>query len=187
MTGPAAIVIGTLVIAAISTAGDFIWATWIPRHRWEYGMTHGTLLFLAIGLFLGTLARRPAAGALAGAIIGAAAAGSFYLVAPVLGLASMFVVWMGVWVALAVLHWRLNPALLGPSEAAARGVAAALASGAAFYAVSGIWMPFRPSGWDYAWHLAAWSVAFFPGFLALVAGTLQRQPMPTPGATAGIR
>ena len=31
-----------------------------------------------------------------------------------------------------------------------RGVVAALASGAAFYAVSGMWFPFNPAGWDYA-------------------------------------
>lgn len=178
MTGAAATLVGAVLIAALSTMGDFIWATWIPRHRWEYGLTHGTLLFLAIGLFLGAVHRRALPGALGGAVVGAAAAGSFYLLAPLLGMASMFVAWMGVWLALALLHWRLAPRRLGPSEAVVRGLVAAVASGAAFYAVSGIWMPFRPSGWDYAWHLAAWTFAYLPGFAALVAGIPARRPMP---------
>lgn len=178
MSGPVAVLVGTLALAALSTAGDFIWATRIPRHQWEYGVAHGTLLFLAVGLFLGALAGRAVVGAIAGAAIGAAAAGGFYLLAPMLGMASMFLIWMGLWIALAVLHWQLAPWRLGPSEAAVRGLAAALLSGAAFYAVSGIWMPFRPRGWDYALHFAAWAAAFLPGLVALVGGTLGRRPMP---------
>jgi hypothetical protein len=178
MTGAVATLVGAVVIAALSTIGDFVWASWIPRHRWEYGLTHGTLLFLAIGLFLGALNGRAAAGAVGGAIAGAAAAGSFYLLAPFVGFASMFLAWMGVWLALALLHWRLAPQRLGPSEAVVRGLVAAIASGAAFYAVSGIWLPFRPAGWDYAWHFAAWTFAYLPGFAALVAGIPGRRPMP---------
>jgi len=43
---------GALAIAAVSTLGDFIWATWIPRHLPVYGLIHGAVLFLSIGLFL---------------------------------------------------------------------------------------------------------------------------------------
>ncbi|HYN63226.1 MAG TPA: hypothetical protein VES36_01370, partial [Candidatus Limnocylindrales bacterium] len=74
--------VGSVVIAAVSTLGDFVWATWIPDHRAVYGVIHGALLFSAIGLFLGTLAARAAAGAAAGALAGALAAGAFYVLAP---------------------------------------------------------------------------------------------------------
>jgi len=45
---------GTATLAAVSTLGDFLWANVIPGHRPLYGITHGSLLFLCIGLYLGT-------------------------------------------------------------------------------------------------------------------------------------
>jgi hypothetical protein len=59
-----AVIQSSLAIAALSTLGDFIWATWIPRHIPAYGLTHGTLLFLGIGLVLGMVAHRPLRGQL---------------------------------------------------------------------------------------------------------------------------
>lgn len=159
----------SLGIAALSTAGDFIWATWIPRHMAVYGLAHGTLLFAAIGLVLGTLADRRAAGAVAGGVIGAAAAGTYYVALPLIGNAAMFVVWFAAWVALAILYARLTDRRGGLGVVLARGGLAAAASGLAFYAISGIWMPFDPAGWDYAVHFAAWTAAYFPGFAALIA------------------
>ena len=35
---------------------------------------------------------------------------------------------------------------------------------------SGIWRPFNPVGWDYAVHFAAWTIAYLPGFAALMVG-----------------
>jgi hypothetical protein len=102
MTGVIATVAGSLGIAAVSSLGDFIWAAGNLRHRPEYGLTHGTLLFLAVGLFLGVLARRPAAGAMWGAALGFMAAGSFYVLAPMVGYSAMFVVWIAIWLGLAV-------------------------------------------------------------------------------------
>jgi len=167
MTWVTAAVCGSLAIAAVSTLGDFVWATWIPRHRPIYGMTHGTLLFLAVGLYLGALARRPAAGAIFGALIGFLAAGSFYLLAPLAGYSIMFAVWIGAWLGLSVLHVRLQQTPASLRTVAIRGVIASIACGAAFYAVSGIWFPFRPSGWDYLRHFGAWTLAYLPGFTAL--------------------
>jgi hypothetical protein len=157
----------------VSTAGDFIWATWIDRHETIYGVAHGALLFCAIGFVLGVIAARPLAGAVAGSAIGAGAAGVFYLLAPLAGFAAMFLVWAGVWGALAFLYaWLSGRA---PTRAVlARGLIAAAASGLAFYLISDIWRPFNPEGWDYAAHFAAWTAAYFPGFAALfMAG---RQP-----------
>ena len=127
-------------------------------------------MFLAIGFFLGSLARRPAAGAVAGAVAGAAAAGSFYLLAPVLGFSAMFVSWFVVWIALGFVYAWLMRTSASISTVVTRGVIAALGSGLAFYLISGIWRPFNPHGWDYATHFAAWTFAYLPGFAALVMG-----------------
>jgi hypothetical protein len=109
---------------------------------------------------------RSLAGAVVGAAIGAVAAGAFYLLAPLAGFAAMFLVWAGTWVALAFLYAWLSGRGLTP-PVLARGFIAAVASGLAFYLISGIWRPFNPEGWDYAVHFAAWTAAYFPGFAAL--------------------
>jgi hypothetical protein len=167
MSGIRAAFVGSLVMATASTLGDFVWATWITAHRGVYGLTHGILLFLIAGLVLGAPAKRPAAGAIAGALVGALGAGSFYLLAPLLGYSAMFVSWIGVWIALAIAHARLNARRPSVREVASRGALAALTSAVAFYAISGIWRPFDPSGWDYAVHFAAWTIAYLPGFVFL--------------------
>jgi hypothetical protein len=156
-----------VAIAAVSTIGDFIWATWIPRHRPIYGLTHGVLLFGFIGLYLGFVAGKPARGAIAGALIGGLAAGSFYVFAPVAGFAVMLIVWFAAWIGLGTLNEYLNrrPALTRP--AITRGLLAAAAFGVAFYLVSGIWFPFDPEDWDYLAHFAGWTVAYLLGFAAL--------------------
>ena len=99
---------GSLLLAALSTGGDFVWATWITSSRAVFGFIHGALLFLAVGLFLGGVAGRPVPGAMAGACIGALAAGLYYVLSPVLGFSAMVVVWMLVWIALAAIYGRLN-------------------------------------------------------------------------------
>jgi hypothetical protein len=168
MTGVVATVAGSLSIAAVSTLGDFIWAAGNLRHRPEYGLTHGTLLFLAIGLFLGVLARRPASGAMWGAALGFLAAGSFYVLEPMVGYSAMFVVWVAIWLVLAVLYARLSQRQIELTAVLGRGAAAAITSGIAFYGISGIWRPFDPQGWDYAMHFGAWTLAYLPGFAALL-------------------
>jgi len=154
--------LGAILIAAVSTFGDFVWAGLGLRHRVVFGLTHGALLFLCIGAYLGSLERQARRGAIAGAIIGFTAAGSFYVLAPVAGYSVMFAVWGFVWLALAALtragSWR---------ETLTRGTLAMIGSGLGFYLISGIWRPFDPQGWDYAMHWVSWTVAYLPGFLAL--------------------
>ena len=176
--GLAEAVTGALAIAALSTAADFIWATSIPSHRAIYGLVHGGFLFFAIGIVLGRLARRPAAGALAGACVGALAAGLYYLLAPAIGFSAMLVSWVAVWLGLAAVYGWLraehrhagnrHDMRIRFGAVASRGLVAALASGLAFYLISGIWRPFDPQGWDYAVHFGAWALAYFPGFAALL-------------------
>jgi hypothetical protein len=166
-SGIAASIAGALVIAAVSTLGDFIWATWIPRHRPIYGLTHGTLLFLSIGLYLGFLAKRPMAGAIIGALEGASAAGSFYVLAPSTGFPVMFIIWFAVWVALGVLNEWISGRRPFSRAAIGRGLVAAVGFGVIFYLISGIWFPFDPTGWDYLAHFAGWTAAYFVGLGAL--------------------
>lgn len=161
-------IVSSLAIAGLSTLGDFVWATWIPQHMVVYGLAHGTLLFCAIGLVLGVLADRPGPGAMAGAAIGALAAGTFYVGAPLAGYSMMFVVWFAAWIALGLLYARLSGRHADARVVLTRGALAAAASGLAFYSISGIWMPFDPQGWDYLLHFAAWTMAYFPGFAGLL-------------------
>lgn len=164
-------IVAAVCIGLVSTLGDFVWAGFGLRHRMVFGLAHGALLFLCIGAFLGSLEQLTARGAFAGAIIGLTAAGSFYVFAPLAGYSVMFVVWAFIWLALAALigrglrtshrwSWR---------ETLTRGVLAMIGSGLGFYVISDIWRPFNPRGWDYAVHFFSWTIAYLPGFLALLA------------------
>lgn len=158
----------SLAIAAVSTLGDFVWATWISEHLVVYGLLHGGLLFLLIGFVFGALAGRPAKGAVSGLLLGVGAAGTFYLLFPLVGYTAMFLVWVGLWMALAALYGHLAGAGTQAATVAARGAIAAVASGLGFYLISGIWRPFDPQGLDYLVHFGAWTIAYLPGFAALL-------------------
>ena len=163
------VVAGALLIAGVSTLGDFVWAGLHLRHRVVYGLAHGAVLFLCMGGYFGSLHTKPLAGALYGAAIGLAAAASFYLLAPLAGYSVMFLVWAFVWIALAVLVTRVLPATRAPWKIAlVRGFLAMAGSGLGFYLISGIWRPFNPHGWDYAVHFVSWTLAYLPGFVALL-------------------
>jgi hypothetical protein len=125
-------------------------------------------LCTAIGLYLGALRQRAWRGALAGALIGLGAASGYYLLAPWMGNAAMFVLWMALWAAFGLRNGRGSGARPSLAGALARGALAALGSGLAFYAISGIWTRPAPGGPDYAYHFLCWTVAFLPGFLALL-------------------
>ena len=106
-------------------------------------------------------------GALAGALVGLLAAASFYALAPLLGYSAMFVSWMALWIGFAFLDAKLRGAAAA-RETLVRGVLAAIGSGIAFWAISGIWLRPSPGGPRYAYNFACWTLAFLPGFLALL-------------------
>lgn len=160
--------LGAFAIAAFSTFGDFIWARWIPAHHLAFGLAHGLLLGAAIGFVLGVLRGRPHRGALGGAVVVLGAAVGYYGLRPLLGGAAMLVSWMALWVAFGVLAGRGLGVHHSWRESVSRGLVAALASGLAFYAISGIWTRFDPRTIHYPYHLACWTVAFAPGFLGLL-------------------
>jgi hypothetical protein len=155
-----------LFLGVVMTFGDYVWATWHVRHKVIYGLVHGALMCLCIGAVIGARTRRPGAGGLAGLPIGVAAAAAFYLLAPMLRMAAMLPAWMLFWILFALLQQRLGRAE-SVMRAVARGGVAALLSGAAFYAISGIWTRPAPGGPNYLLHFVSWSFAFLPGFLAL--------------------
>lgn len=161
--------IGALVLGVVSTLGDFAWEALRLRHRMAYGLAHGAAICLCVGAIVGWRARRPVAGAIAGPFIGVAAAGLFYLLAPAMRLVAVFPAWMFFWSCFALLQARLQPSR-DYKAVAVRGFAAAVLSGLAFYAISGIWTDPSPGGPNYVRNFLSWSFAFLPGFAGLFAG-----------------
>lgn len=168
MKGINGVIGGALVTAAASTVGDYFWAH-VAHHLPVYGLLHGALLFLIVGGYLGLRSGKATIGAAGGAAIGFLAAGSFYVLQPMFGYSPMFFLYIGVWIGLGVLHGRvLTPQRGAFAAILPRSVIAAVGTGIGFYAISGIWFPFHPRGWDYAIHFFAWTVAYLPGFAALL-------------------
>jgi hypothetical protein len=162
--------LGAVLLGALNTLGDFVWAGYVDAHRAVLGLLHGAALCLALGGYLGALRGRMPRGAVLGAAIGALAAASFYALAPLMGYAAMFPAWMALWIGFALADARaLDAPARGWQEAIVRGVLAALGSGAAFYAISGIWTDPRPGGPELVRHFPRWCLAFLPGFLGLLA------------------
>ena len=161
--------VGALVLAVVSTVGDFVWEVLRLRHRMGYGLAHGAIVCLGVGAVVGWRAGQTASGAAAGPFVGIAAAGLFYLLAPALRYGAMFPSWMFFWICFAFLQAVLDssrsywPALI-------RGLCAALLSALAFYAISDIWTRPSPDGPNYVRHFVSWAFAFFPGFAALFVG-----------------
>ena len=167
MAGLAAALLGAFLLGLLSTLGDFVWARFVPAHRAVYGLAHGTLLLGAMGLYLGALRRHPLGGVLAGALVGLLAAASFYALAPLLGSAAMVASWAALWLGFALVDARLR-GRASAREWLLRGLAAAVGSGLAFWAISGIWTHPSPGGPRYAYNLLCWTLAFLPGFAALL-------------------
>jgi len=156
-----------VLLGAVMTFGDFLWSALRLPHRVAYGIAHGAVMCLCLGLVIGWRTQRVAAGALAGPLIGVVAALTFYALAPWLRYSAMLPAWMLFWILFAVLQQRLSRQGRA-RDAALRGLAAAALSGLAFYAISGIWT--KPAtDTNYLVNLAAWTFAFLPGFAVLFA------------------
>jgi hypothetical protein len=164
-----AAIAGALLTAAVSTVGDYLWANVIPHRVAAYGLAHGLILFLTVGLCLGLPAGKPFAGAIGGALVGLSSAALFYVIQPLIGYATaMFVLFFALWVELGLLAGRFVQQRDSVRTVLVRSVLAAIGSGLGFYAISGIWFPFNPHGWDYAAHFVYWTIAYLPGFAALL-------------------
>jgi hypothetical protein len=162
-------IVRPLVVALVATIGDFIWFEYGVRHTTLAGVVHGAALLLAVGLVLGHAAGTITRGSLGGIVAGVMGAGAFYAVAGTLGyLGGLIAAWAFMWIVLAAINAWLLGRVGHMGEWIARGAVAAIASGAAFYLVSGIWTDHAPEGGrNYVWHLVAWTIAWFPGLMAL--------------------
>ena len=159
-------------LGAVMTAGDFAWAQFRVRHSVLNGIVHGAVMCLCIGAIIGARAGRLQAGLVAGPLIGVLAAAAFYAMAPTLGYGAMLPAWMLFWICFALLQRWFSGGTL--AMALLRGAVAAVLSGLAFYAISGIWTRPAPGGPNYPIHLLYWSFAFLPGFVTLFARTRAR-------------
>ena len=157
-----------LLLGLVMTLGDFVWAALHLPHRTAYGIAHGAVMCLALGILIGRRTGRIAAGAMAGPLIGVLAALAFYALVPWLRYGAMFPAWMLFWILFAFLQHQLSKRGKA-SHVAVHGVAAAILSGVAFYLISGIWTGRTAGDPNYLVNLAAWTFAFLPGFIALFA------------------
>jgi hypothetical protein len=161
-------IVGAVVTAAVSTLGDYLWKNVLPHGQPVYWFAHAIVLFATVGVCLGLPSRKPTAGAVGAAAIGCAATAGFYFLQPLMGYSAMFVLFVALWVGLGLLAGRVLQRSDDMGVVVGRSALAAVGSGLGFYAISGIWMPFNPHGWDYARHFVYWTIAYLPGFAALL-------------------
>lgn len=160
-----------LIVALVATIADFIWFEYGVRHTTAAGIIHGAGLLLAVGLVLGHAAGAIWRGAPGGILAGVGGALAYYAVPRSFGyVGALLVAWTFMWIVLAAVNaWARNQ-FRGVNEWMLRGVVAAVASGVAFYFVSGIWTARPPEGGrNYVWHLVAWTIAWAPGLFAMTA------------------
>ncbi|MEL7060070.1 MAG: hypothetical protein AAGN46_08600 [Acidobacteriota bacterium] len=168
-------VAGALLLGGLSAVGDWIWWRFIPDGAVVPGILHGLIVFFVIACVLAWAARR--SGHARGGqrllwqlpVAGALLAASFYPLFFVLGyLGALLATWVGMWWAIAALQRRARGSAESWGRVAARASIAAVASGLAFWAISGLWTNPSPGGPDLPVHVASWSFAFLPGFVAML-------------------
>jgi hypothetical protein len=161
--------IGVLVIAAVATAGDYVWFTFGVRDRMAFGVIHGAVLLMTVGGVLGVRAGRTVPGLLVGAASGLGGALTYYALGSVGRATAMGIAWAIVWLLLALcdgLALRKGPGRV--AEIIPRGLAAAVSSGLTFYLVIGVlWGHEQAGNRNYLYQFLAWVVAWGPGILAL--------------------
>ena len=170
--------------AAVSTLGDYLWKNVLPHGLPIYWFAHAIVLFSTVGVCLGLPSNKPLAGALGAVAIGCLATAGFYFLQPLMGYAAMFLLFFALWFGLGVLTGRVlqrRDSIERRSSCAA--LLAAVGSGLGFYVISGIWMPFNPQGLDYVKHFVYWTIAYLPGFAALL---LRRGGAHSPPATVSL-
>ncbi len=169
--------LGALLMATVSTLAEWVWELLSLPHRMSYGLMHGALIFLILGLFLGAVSGRESklmAGAIGGLLAGVAAAGTFYLLVPVLRFAAMFAAWFAVWIFFGLLRRHLAQDGESAGSLLLRGLLAGITSGLGFYAISSLWSSQSAGGNNYWLFFGSWTLAFFPGIACLTWGRSQR-------------
>ena len=160
--------VGSLLLATLSTIADYVWFLDIPGHQVLSGSIHGAALFTALGAYLGWRKGRLGAGALGGFLSGVLAALSFYALAPIGGYNMMLVSWVLLWVLLAALQTHLD-GKLNPARAIGRGLVTSVAAGLGFGVVLfQLYKGWPPAAFPAFKHFIAWTMAYLPGLYVLL-------------------
>ncbi len=161
-------IVGSMLLAVLSTVADYVWFRGIPQHQVSSGMIHGAVLFAALGAYLGWRKGQLGVGALGGLVSGTVAALSFYALAPIGGYSMMVVSWVLLWIMLAALQTHLD-GKLSLSRAIGRGVITSIAAGLGFGVVLfQLYNEWPPSEFPTFKHFVAWSMAYVPGLYVLL-------------------
>ena len=160
--------VGSLLLATLSTIADYVWFLDIPRHQVLSGSIHGASLFAALGAYLGWRKGKLGVGLLGGLASGVIAALSFYALAPLGGYNMMLVSWLILWIMLAGLQTYLD-GRLNVANALGRGVVTAIAAALGFSVVLfQLYRGWPPETFSVFRHFVAWSMAYLPGLYVLL-------------------
>lgn len=161
-------IVGSLLLAVLSTVADYVWFRDIPQHQVSSGMIHGAVLFAALGAYLGWRRGKLATGAIGGLLSGMLAALSFYALAPLGGYPMMLVSWLVLWILLAALLTYLD-GKLDPARAIGRGIVTSIAAGLGFAVVLfQLYQGWPPPEFPAFKHFSAWTMAYLPGLYVLL-------------------
>lgn len=161
-------IVGSVLLALLSTVADYVWFLGILQHQVSSGAIHGSVLFAALGAYLGFRKGKIVVGALGGLGSGLVAALSFYVLAPLGGYNVMLVSWLVLWILLAALQTYLDGRLNIP-KALARGLVTAMVAAAGFAVVLfQLYRHWPPQTFSFPIHFAAWAVAYIPGLYMLL-------------------
>ena len=160
--------VGSLLLAALSTAADYVWFLDIPGHQVTSGSIHGAVLFAALGAYLGWRKGKLVIGLLGGLMSGLIAALSFYVLAPIGGYNVMLVSWLILWILLAALQTYLD-GRLDIARALGRGVITAVVAAVGFGIVLfQLYRGWPPERFSFVTHFIAWAIAYLPGLYVLL-------------------
>ena len=160
--------VGSFLLAALSTAADYIWFLDIPRHQVLSGSIHGASLFAVLGAYLGWRKGKAGVGLIGGLLSGVLAALSFYALAPIGGYSMMLVSWVLLWIMLAALQTYLD-GRLDWAKAVGRGVVTSIAAALGFIVVLyQLYMGWPPRSFSFFMHFVAWTMAYLPGLYVLL-------------------
>jgi hypothetical protein len=160
--------IGSLLLATLSTAADYVWFLDIPRHQVLSGSIHGAVLFAALGAYLGWRKGKLGIGLVGGLLSGVIAALSFYALAPIGGYNVMLVSWVLLWIMLAALQTYLD-GRLDVAKAVGRGLITSIAAALGFAVVLfQLYRGWPPESFSVFRHFVAWSMAYLPGLYVLL-------------------
>ena len=161
-------VVGSLLLAVLSTIADYVWFLDIPQHQVTSGSIHGATLFAALGAYLGWRKGKLGVGALGGLLSGLIAALSFYVLAPLGGYNMMLVSWLILWIMLAGLQTYLD-GRFDAAKALGRGIITSIVAAVGFGVVLfQLYRGWPPESFSFFKHFVAWAMAYLPGLYVLL-------------------